>query len=56
VAATPTTRIVLGHVRERRYYLLWITNLGPNPHHAPRYVQVSEFTLYYRPAAGAQRR
>jgi len=56
VAATRTTRIALGHVRERRYYLLWITNLGPDPRHAPRYVQVAEFTLYYRPAAGAQRR
>jgi hypothetical protein len=56
LAASTTTRIVLGAVRERRYYLLWITDLGPDPHHAPRYVQIAEFTLYYRPAPGAQRR
>jgi hypothetical protein len=56
VAASTTTRIVLGNVRERRYYLLWITNLGPDPQHTPRYVQIAEFTLYYHPPAGAQRR
>jgi serine/threonine protein kinase len=55
-AAGTTTRIPLGGVRERRYYLLWITDLGPDPHHAPRYAQIAEFTLYYQPARAGQRR
>ena len=44
-------------MRERRYYLVWITDLGPNPRGGPKYVQIAEFTLFA--AAGgstAQRR
>ena len=56
LAASTTTRIALGEVRERRYYLLWITDLGPDPHHAPRYRADRRVHAYYRPAAGGQRR
>ncbi len=41
-------RIALSHVRRRRYYLLWITSLGPDPTGASKYVQIAEFTLYRR--------
>jgi serine/threonine-protein kinase len=44
--ATATTRIPLGHARERRYYLLWITDLGPDPRGISKYVQIAEFTLF----------
>ena len=44
--ATATTRIPLAHVRGRRYYLVWITDLGPNPRGGPKYVQIAEFTLF----------
>jgi len=37
--------IALHPARERRYYLLWITNLGPDPGGAPKSVEISEFTL-----------
>ena len=40
--------ITLTHVAVRRYYLLWITNLGPDPSGAPKSVQIAEFTLFYR--------
>jgi hypothetical protein len=36
----------LGHARERRYYLLWITDLGPDPRGISKYVQIAEFTLF----------
>jgi eukaryotic-like serine/threonine-protein kinase len=39
--------IPLGHVRRRRYYLLWITSLGPDPTHASKNVQIAELTLQY---------
>ena len=48
VAATTTTTIALHAVRDRRFYLLWITDLGPDPSHAPIYVAISEFTLFQR--------
>jgi tRNA A-37 threonylcarbamoyl transferase component Bud32 len=41
-----TTRIPLGQVRERRYYLVWITDLGPDPHGGPKSVEIAEFTLF----------
>jgi serine/threonine-protein kinase len=37
--------IALLPVKQRRYYLLWITSLGSNPAHAPRSVEIAEFTL-----------
>ena len=37
--------ITLAKVRPRRYYLLWITNLGPDPAHASKDVQIAELTL-----------
>ena len=37
--------ITLANVRPRRYYLLWITNLGPDPAHASKNVQIAELTL-----------
>jgi serine/threonine-protein kinase len=40
--------ISLRHVRPRRYYLLWITSLGPDPTGSPKSVQIAEFTLYRR--------
>jgi len=40
-----TQPVTLTHVRRRRYYLLWITSLGPDPSGASRYVQIAEFTL-----------
>jgi serine/threonine-protein kinase len=46
VAAKQT--IVLSGVRVRRYYLLWITSLGPDPSGGAKSVQVAEFTLYRR--------
>ena len=45
LAAKPTTTITLHDVRSRRFYLLWITDLGPDPSHASKYVAVAEFTL-----------
>ena len=42
---TGTTKIALGNVRQRRYYLLWITDLGPDPGGGSKYVQIAEFTL-----------
>jgi eukaryotic-like serine/threonine-protein kinase len=53
--ASANTKIPLGHVRPRRYYLLWITSLGADPQHAGKSVQISEFKLY-RGASGAQQR
>jgi hypothetical protein len=35
----------LQDVQRRRFYLLWITDLGADPGHAPKSVAVSEFTL-----------
>jgi serine/threonine-protein kinase len=49
VAARMTTTIKLGQVANRPFYLLWITSLGPDPHHTPKYVAIAEFTLF-RPA------
>jgi serine/threonine-protein kinase len=40
--------LTLSHVRRRRYYLLWITNLGADPIGTPRSVQIAEFTLFRR--------
>jgi hypothetical protein len=40
-----TTKIALANVRQRRYYLLWITDLGPNPGGGSKYVQIAEFIL-----------
>jgi eukaryotic-like serine/threonine-protein kinase len=37
--------LALAPVRERRYYLLWITSLGPDPARTPRSVEIAEFTL-----------
>jgi serine/threonine-protein kinase len=54
-AATRTT-IPLRRVARRRFYLLWITDLGPDPSGAPKYVEVAEFTLFHRAGAGAQDR
>jgi hypothetical protein len=45
-AAHVTTTVALRHVADRRFYLLWITDLGPDPRRAPRYVQIAEFTLF----------
>jgi eukaryotic-like serine/threonine-protein kinase len=45
VPVAGTTKIALRNVRQRRYYLLWITDLGPDPGGAARYVQIAEFTL-----------
>jgi tRNA A-37 threonylcarbamoyl transferase component Bud32 len=49
-ATTTTTK--LAHVAERRYYLLWITDLGPDPGNQPRAVQIAEFTLFRRGSTG----
>jgi hypothetical protein len=50
-------RIPLSRVRQRRYYLLWITSLGPDPSGASTAVQIAEFTLEKaKPAKGAQKR
>jgi hypothetical protein len=46
LAATTITTIPLDRVRERQFYLLWITDLGPDPQHTPKYVAISEFTLF----------
>ena len=40
--------ILLSHVRTRRYYLLWITSLGPDPTGADKAIQIAEFTLWRR--------
>jgi len=47
-AARTTTTIALDPVAKRQFYLLWITDLGPDPHHTPKSVAVSEFTLFRR--------
>jgi serine/threonine-protein kinase len=47
VAAKKTT-VHLSDVRERRYYLLWITDLGPDPLHVSKSVQIAEFELRRR--------
>jgi serine/threonine-protein kinase len=52
-AAIDTTTIPLAPVAQRRFYLLWITDLGPDPQHLPRSVEIAEFTLFHR---GAQDR
>jgi tRNA A-37 threonylcarbamoyl transferase component Bud32 len=44
-AAKNDTTVHLRHVRERLYYLLWITDLGPDPTAASKSVQVAEFEL-----------
>jgi serine/threonine-protein kinase len=41
-------RIPLSQVHRRRYYLLWITNLGSDPIGTPKFAQIAEFTLYRR--------
>ncbi|HXR13188.1 MAG TPA: serine/threonine-protein kinase [Solirubrobacteraceae bacterium] len=46
--AAHTTTVRLRHVRERLYYLLWITDLGPDPTHAGKSVQIAEFELRQR--------
>jgi len=46
--ASATTTLRLSHVRERVYYLLWITSLGPDPTHAGKSVQIAEFELRQR--------
>jgi serine/threonine-protein kinase len=40
--------ISLSHVRARRYYLVWITSLGPDPSGTPKSVEIAEFTLFRR--------
>jgi serine/threonine-protein kinase len=44
--ARTTTTIRLRDVARRRFYLLWITNLGPDPTHTPKFVQIAELTLF----------
>ena len=44
-AVKGTQAIPLRHVQGRRYYLLWITSLGPDPSGASKRVQVAEFTI-----------
>jgi hypothetical protein len=39
----------------RRYYLLWITSLGPDPSHTPKSVSIAEFILLYRPTTRQHR-
>jgi hypothetical protein len=46
--------VALRPVRQRRYYLLWITSLGPDPGGAPKSVQIAEFTLMRAVARPAQ--
>jgi hypothetical protein len=46
--AAGTTTVPLDHVRVRRYYLLWITDLDPNPLRLPKSVQIAEFELRRR--------
>jgi serine/threonine-protein kinase len=46
VAARATTTIRLHDVAQRRFYLLWITDLGPDPRHTPKFVQIAELTLF----------
>ncbi len=48
LAATPTTTITLHAVMRRQFYLLWITDLGPDPRHTAKDVAISEFTLFQR--------
>jgi serine/threonine-protein kinase len=43
--ARRTTTVDLGHVAKRRFYLLWITDLGPDPTGASKSVQIAEFHL-----------
>ena len=43
-----TTTVKLHRVRERRYYLLWITDLGADPAGLPKSVQIAEFELRRR--------
>jgi serine/threonine-protein kinase len=47
-AATTSTTIRLNDVAQRRFYLLWITDLGADPRHAPKFVQIAELTLFRR--------
>jgi tRNA A-37 threonylcarbamoyl transferase component Bud32 len=44
--AASITAIPLNHVQERRYYLLWITDLGPDPGGGKKSVEIAEFTLF----------
>jgi hypothetical protein len=46
--AAKTTTVRLRHVRERLFYLLWITDLGPDPTHVGKNVQIAEFELRQR--------
>jgi hypothetical protein len=46
VAARATTTIRLHDVAQRRFYLLWITDLGPDPRHTSKFVQIAELTLF----------
>jgi serine/threonine-protein kinase len=46
--AADTTTVHLSHVRERLFYLLWITDLGPDPTGAGKNVQIAEFELRQR--------
>jgi tRNA A-37 threonylcarbamoyl transferase component Bud32 len=46
--AAGTTTVPLDHVRVRLYYLLWITDLDPNPLRLPKSVQIAEFELRRR--------
>ena len=46
--AAGTTTVHLSHVRERLFYLLWITDLGPDPTQAGKSVQIAEFELRQR--------
>jgi eukaryotic-like serine/threonine-protein kinase len=55
VAAKPITTVSLDRVRVRRYYLLWITSLGPDPSHTPKSVSIAEFILLYRPTTRQHR-
>jgi serine/threonine protein kinase len=49
-AASTTTTIALQHVAKRLFYLLWITDLGPDRLHTSKSVQIAEFTLFRQPS------
>ncbi|HEX4036100.1 MAG TPA: protein kinase [Solirubrobacteraceae bacterium] len=40
-----TTIVHLSHIKKRIYYLLWITDLGPDPTAASKDVEIAEFHL-----------
>ncbi len=46
VTVRRTTTVPLRRAGNFRFYLLWITDLGPDPRGTPKAVEVAEFTLY----------